>query len=161
MLTRFVLSVAFIFLLADYASPQAAAPPDSNLYLKALSACVEKEAEAYKKLDSGRDYLNRIVEYDIFLTQELPTRIGEHRIEYLKRDELISRYKRLRKPFPILSVRPMVSEEGVLRISVLDYWFSYEKRALNYSLEGGCNVFFRYDCELKKHVIDKVDLGGV
>jgi len=41
-----------------------------------------------------------------------------------------------------------------------DYWFSYGKGSL-YGLEGGCNVFFRYDFERKKQVFDKVDLWGV
>lgn len=58
-------------------------------------------------------------------------------------------------------MRPMVNEEGLLRIGLADYWFSYEKRSLNFSLEGGCNVYFRYDCAQKLHVIDRVDLWGV
>ena len=161
MMCRIILSIACVLLLADYAFSQNSAAPDNNLYLRALSACVEKQAEAYKNLDKERDYLNRIVEYNLFLTQKLPTQIGEYRIEYLNGDELVARYKKLRKPFPILSMRPMVNEEGVLRISLLDYWFSYEKRSLRFSLEGGCNAFFRYDCEQKAFVLDKVDLWGI
>jgi hypothetical protein len=147
--------------MATNALPQTSTTPDSNLYLKALSACVEKQVEDYGKLGLERDYLNRIVEYNLFLTQNLPAKIGEHRIEYLNGDELIARYKRLRKRFPILSMRPMTNDQGMLRIGLADYWFSYEKRALNYSLEGGCNVYFRYDCEQKLYVFDRVDLWGV
>ena len=161
MVTRTILSIACVFLLADNVFSQNPATPDGNLYLSALSACVEKQAQAYGKLGSERDYLNRIVEYNLFLTEKLPTQIGEYRIEYLNGDELVARYKRLRKAFPILSMRPMVSEDGMLKIGLADYWFSSEKRSLTYSLEGGCNVFFRYDCEKKMFVLDKVDLWGV
>ena len=161
MVSRIILSIACVFLLADYAFPRTSTAPDSNLYLQALSACVEKQAQEYGKLGLERDYLNRIVEHNIFLTQKLPAQIGEYRIEYLNGDELVAKYKRLRKRFPILSMRPMVNEGGMLRIGLADYWFSYEKRALTFSLEGGCNVFFRYDCEQRVHVIDKVDLWGV
>jgi hypothetical protein len=160
-MARIILSIACVFLLANSAFPQSATAPEGNLYLRALSACVEKQSQEYKNIGGGRDYRNRIVEKNIFLTEKLPTRIGEHRIEYLDGNELIARYKKNRKPIPILSMRPMVNEEGVLRIGLADYWFSYEKRALTFSLEGGCNVFFRYDCEQRVHVIDKVDLWGV
>lgn len=161
MLSRIVLAIACVFLVAMNAFPQAPAPPGSNLYLKALSACVEKQAQEYRKFSVARDYQNRVVERNIFLTDTLPTRIGEYRIEYLDASELAARYKSSRKRLPIISVRPMVNEEGMLRISLADYWFSYEKRSLTYSLEGGCNVFFRYDCERKAHVLDRVDLWGV
>ena len=161
MLARTILSIACVLLLAVDAYPQAPATPEGNLYLKALSACVEKQGQEYKGLGGGRDYLNRVVEKDSFLTEKLPTRLGVYRLEYLNGNQLITRYQRGRKPFPLLSMRPMVSEAGLLRIALADYWFSYEKRSLNYSLEGGCNVFFRYDCEQKAHVLDRVDLWGV
>ena len=120
MMARFTLSVACVLLLTDYAFPQTAACLKA-IYLRALSACVEKQAQEYKNLGGGRDYLNRIVEHNIFLTQKLPTQIGEYRIEYLNGDELVAKYKRLRKPFPILSMRPIVNEEGMLRIGLGDY----------------------------------------
>jgi hypothetical protein len=161
MLFRIVLSIACVFLVAKDAFPQMPATPEGNLYLKALSACVEKQAQEYKNLGGERDYQNRIVERNLFLTEKLPMQIGEYQIEYLDANELTARYKRSRKPLPILSVRPMVNEEGMLKIGLAEYWFSYEKRALTYSLEGGCNVFFRYDCERKVHVLDRVDLWGV
>ena len=122
---------------------------------------MEKQAREYKNIGGRRDYLNRVVEKNMILTQKLPTQIGEYRIEYLDGNELAARYKRNRKPIPILSMSPMVNEGGMLRIGLADYWFSYEKRALIYGLEGGCIVFFRYDCEQKVHVIDKVDLWGI
>jgi hypothetical protein len=158
---RIILSIACILLLADYVFPQNSTAPDSNLYLKALSACVEKQAKEYKDIDKERNFLNIIVEYHLFLTRDLPTQIGEYRIEYLNGDELVARYKKVGKPFPIISMRPMVTEEGMLRVGLADYWFSYKKRSLNFSLEGGCNVLFRYDCEQKAFMLDKVDLWGI
>lgn len=160
-MARLILSIACVLLLAASAFSRTADAPEGNLYLKALSACVEKQSQEYKRLNLGRDYLNRIVEKNIFLTEKLPTQIGEYRIAYLDGNELVATYKRNRKPIPLLSMRPMVNEEGVLRIGLVDYWFSFEKRAATYSVEGGCNVFFRYDCEQKVHVIEKVELWGV
>jgi len=140
---------------------QTPAAAEGNLYLRALSACVEKQAHEYKNLGGGRDYQNRTVEKDTFLTAKLPAQIGEYRIEYLDRNELTARYRKTRKPIPVLSVRPLVNEGGMLKIGIVDYWFSYAKRSTYFSLEGGCNVFFRYDCDQKVHVIEKVDLWGV
>ena len=90
MVTRIVLSIACVFLLAAKALPQTSTTPDSNLYLKALSACVEKQGKDYGKLGLERDYTNRIVEYNLFLTPKLPTQIGEYRIEYLNGKAVLS-----------------------------------------------------------------------
>jgi len=160
MTTRFFLSVLCAFLLASNAYPQAATS-DSNLYHKALSVCVEKQSQEYKNLGGEHDYLNRIVEKNIFLTDKLPTQIGEYRVKYLDGDGLIARYKQIRKPFLILSMRPMMNDGSMLKISLADYWIRYEKLTLSFGLEGGCNVFFRYDCEQKTYAIDKIDLWGI
>jgi hypothetical protein len=35
------------------------------------------------------------------------------------------------------------------RVSLADYWVSYEKQTPSFGLEDSCNVFLHYDCERK------------
>jgi hypothetical protein len=58
-------------------------------------------------------------------------------------------------------MRPIRNEGEKLSVSLTDYWFSFKKNSLTYSLEGGAKVVFRFDCEHREYVIDKVELWGV
>ena len=107
------------------------------------------------------DYHNMIVERNLHITEGLPSQLGEYRVEYLDPGDLIERYKKLRKDFAILVVYPMVNDKERLRITFNVYWITYEKRSLSYALSDWSNVYFRYDCENKKYVVDEVKLGGI
>jgi hypothetical protein len=107
------------------------------------------------------NYHNMIVEKDRNITKGLPSQLGDYRVEYLDSQELIDRYKKLRKEFAILVAYPMVNEGERLEISFNVYWISYKKGSLNYSLSDWSKVHFRYDCEKREYVVSEVKLGGI
>jgi hypothetical protein len=109
----------------------------------------------------GDDYRHMIVEKDRAITDDLPSQLGEHRVEYLDLQGLIDRHKKLRKEFPILVASPMKNEGERLEITFTVRHISYKKGRLNYALSDWVNVYFRYDCEKREYVIDEVKLGGI
>jgi hypothetical protein len=133
---------------------------ENNLYYRALFASLDKMHNEWGKIDDT-DYHNMIVERNRDITEGLPSQLGEYRVEYLSPEELIGRYKKLRKPFPILVVYPIVNEVERLRVSFNFYWISHKNRTLSYSLSEWSNVYFRYDCGKREYVLDEVKLGGI
>jgi hypothetical protein len=107
------------------------------------------------------DYHNMIVEKNRNITEGLPSQRGEYRVEYLDSQELVDRYKKLRKEFPILVAYPMANEGERLKITFNVYWISYKKGRLNYGLSDWSKVYIRYDCEKREYVVDEVKLGGI
>lgn len=73
------------------------------------------------------DSRNMIVETNREITQDLPPQLGKYRVEYLDSQGVISRYKKLRKPFAILVSHSMKNDEARLKISFTVHWFSYGK----------------------------------
>jgi hypothetical protein len=133
-----------------------------NLYAEALSACVNKEAVDYGTISSRRNLINRIVEYDLNLTSDLPKQFGSIKVEYSSAGELGDRYKKNRSEISLLSLRPMQSDGTNLEIGILHYWFSSpKKRHYSYALEGGCRVKFTYDQEQRQFILAKTELWGI
>jgi hypothetical protein len=133
---------------------------ENNLYYRALFASLHKMHNEWGKIDDT-DYHNMIVERNRDITEGLPSQLGEYRVEYLYSEELISRYKKLRKPFPILVAYPMLNKAERLEVAFNLYWISYKNRALIYSLSEWSMVYFRYDCGKREYVVDEVKLGGI
>ena len=141
---------------------------EDNLYYRALFASLDKMNKEWGHIDdtvlSSRihtDYHNMIVEKNRNITEGLPSQFGEYRVEYLDSQELIDRYKKLRKEFAILVVYPMVNDKERLEITFNVYWISYGKRMLSYGLSDWSKVYFRYDCEKREYIVDEVKLGGI
>jgi hypothetical protein len=130
----------------------------SNLYARALSACLAKELEEYGKLGTRADYENWVVERNIHLTDNLPTRFGNIEVEYLDSETLRERYQKTRKKIQVLSLRPMKNEGTTLIVSIANYWFSYTKKSYNYGLEGGCTVNFDFDSSQNDFALTKINL---
>ncbi len=115
--------------------------------------------------------MNRIIERDDFLTDKLPTQVGEIKIEYLDRQAIVDRYKKKRDDkkrdeesrveIPVSVISPIWNEGNILKISLRDWWISYKKRVYNQGLEGGCIVDFKFDSQLDDFVITKTDLWGI
>jgi hypothetical protein len=143
-------------------------PVEANLYSRALFASLGEMDKSWGNVDNSvrgsrvrTDYHDMIVEKNRDITEGLPSQLGEYRVEYLDVQGLIGRYKKLRKPFAILVVRPMENEGERLKISFTVYWISHEKGSLNYGLSDWSNVYFRYNCEKREYAIDEVKLGGI
>lgn len=160
----FALIFLFFSFFADNALAQniAASQDEDNLYAVALSACVKKEFEEYGNIaSSGRTFFNRIVEYDLHLTEKLPTQFGDFKIEYLTGGELLERYKKTRQKLSVFKMFPMRNEGAILKINLSHYYASVSKKRFLYELEGGCQTEFKYDSPKEKFVLSKVELWGV
>lgn len=136
-------------------------PVEANLYLRALQAALEENAKAYGNIESRRDLHNVTVERNIEINSGFPEQIKSFRIKYLDGQGLVKRYKEKKEEFPIIVIRSMGNEGNRIVVNLADYWISYKENNLNYSLEGGSKVIFRYDCHKGEYVIEKVELWGV
>lgn len=134
---------------------------ERNLYARTLSACLAQELEEYGNLGTRADYVNRVVERNIHLTDKLPTQFGKVKVEYLDSETLRERYQKARREIQVLSLRPMKNEGATLIISIGIYWFSYTKKSYNYALEGGCTVKFNFDSSQNDFALTKIDLWGI
>lgn len=154
--------VLLLLLLTSSALSQQRNTPviENNVYYRALFASLEKMDREWGKI-GNTDYHNMIVETNRNITVGLPSQLGNYRVEYLERQELIDRYKRLRKEFAILVAYPMVNEGERLQITFNVYWISYKKSSLNYALSDWSKVYFRYECDKREYVVDEVKLGGI
>jgi len=161
----FALLLLFFGFLAGNALSQSktASQTEDNLYAISLSACVKKEFEEYADIaSSGRTFFNRIVEYDLLLTENLPTQFGDFKIEYLNAEGLSERYKKTRQRLSVFRIFPMRNDGAILKINVSHYYVSVPKRRnYIYELEGGCRTEFKYDSPEEKFVLSKVELWGV
>jgi hypothetical protein len=166
------LSIPFILLLLLTSSASSQQrnilAVENNLYYKALFASLEKMQAEWGKIDDSligsrvrTDYQNMIVEKNREITEGLPSKLGEYRVEYLDSQGLINKYKKWRKPFAILIAHPMINEGSHLKISFTVHWFNYDKGRSLYELSDWSNVYFRFDCEKREYVIDEVKLGGI
>jgi hypothetical protein len=160
----------FLLLLSSSAFSQEKSKPivEVNLYYRALFASLDKMNKEWGNIDAsieGRqirtDYHNMIVLRNRDITEGLPSQVGNYRVQYLDSQELIDKYKKLRKEFAILVSYPMVNDKERLEITFNVYWISYEKRNLSFALSDWSKVYFRYDCEKREYVIDEVKLGGI
>ena len=170
-MSRLLTAAAVMLMLASSTVSQQsnAAANENTLYSRALFAGLEKMQKAWGKFElTGKEgsridanYHQMIVERNRGITDGLPAQSGDYRVEYLWPQELIDRYKRVRKEFPILVGHPMVNDGARLKITFNLCWFSYNKRSMNYALSDWAIVYFRYDCEKHQFVLDEVTLGGI
>jgi hypothetical protein len=161
MTKRPLLTLLVVAFLSSSTTAQTTKPlTETNLYYRALFASLDKMDREWGR--QGRtDYRNMIVQKNRDITGGLPSQLGDYRVEYLEPQELIDRYKKLRKEFAILVAYPMVNEGERLEITFNVYWISYKKRSLGYALSDWSKVYFRYECDKREYVIDEVKLGGI
>ena len=166
-----VKKLIFILLFSMLVFPQEG---QDTLYSKGMRACLDKEFESYAKL-SERNLRNVFVAYDFDLTRDLPTQLGETRVQYLGNTELVEKYKLLSKPerergIPYIKIFPLRDKEDKLIFAYNNYWFTYSEKGGFFSqrkliyrnaLEGGCHAHIGFDPAQKRFVIEKVELWGV
>ena len=161
--------ITFLFLLLGlcvanaFSQAQVKSTTGTNLYERALSACVTEQLKRYGGLhpETRLRLISRFVEQHDIFTDKLPAQFGEIKVEYLDRQAIIERYKKNRAELFVTVIRPMTNDGTTLKISFSDYYMSYKKRVFNYALEGGCTVDFEFDCQLDDFAITKTGLWGV
>jgi hypothetical protein len=139
-----------------------------SLYSTALFASIAEMEKSWGNIDdsdSGQrvrtDYRNVLVEKDAELTDRLPSQLGDHRVEYLDNQDLIARYKKLRKEFAVLRIHPAQNVGTELEIQVSVSWFRYRRGKIMFAVSDWSDVTFRYDCEKQAFAISAVKLGGI
>ena len=149
--------------------PQANSQIDeNNIYAVALTSGLEEMTRQYSHINDGipgetirTDYNNMIVKRDDFITSHLPSAHGNCNIEYLDDKQLIERYKKVKLDYPVLVIRPAVVKEARLAVTITVYWVSYKKGMLRFALSDWSITYFRFDCEKRAFIQDKVKLGGI
>ncbi|MGQ0542389.1 MAG: hypothetical protein ACT4O9_11155 [Blastocatellia bacterium] len=135
---------------------------------------MDKEFESYAKF-SERDLRNVVVAYDLHITRDMPTQLGETSVQYLGDFELVEKYKVLSKAkrergIPYIKVFPLSDKKDKLIFAYNNYWFTYSEKGgffsqkkffYRHALEGGCRAHIAFDPDLKRFVIEKVELWGV
>ena len=163
---RLLLASSLLLVCSQAAISQETARSQDNLYATALFASLDKMAKDWGGIDDSSehairtDYHRMIIE-KTDVTENLPESSEAHRVEYLDEDELIGRYRKLRKEFAVLRIHPITNNGVKLGIKIELYWFSYKEKTLTYALSDWSNVEFHYDCEKHKWTIEDVKLGGV
>jgi hypothetical protein len=159
-----------IALLAGQDTPQATAwqGTSESLYTRSLLASLNEISKRWGNIDdslSGNrmrtDWNNVTVGKFPEITDDMPTRLEEFRIEYADLPALVDRYKRLRKEFSLLVAHPMTTEGSRLKVSYSISWFKYEKGNASYGLSAWSIVYFKYDTNTRQFVVDEVKLGGI
>jgi hypothetical protein len=143
-------------------------PNDNNLYSLALKTSILQMEKEYGQIDDSvmgermrTDYRHVIVQGDLLITKGLPTEFDNHVIEYVDSDGLRERYRKLRKSYSVLVIRPMRNEGKALKVEVFVYWVSSEKGRLQLGLSDWSDVEFHYDCDKQQFVVGSVKLGGI
>ena len=139
-----------------------------NLYSMALFASVSEMEKSWGHIDDGdggrrirTDYWHVLVEKDPEITDGLPSQQGDYRVEYLDSRGQMDRYKKQRKEFAILRIRPMQSDGSLLKVQVSISCLTYKKHKILLTISDWSNVEFRYDCDNQKFVISSVKLAGI
>jgi len=146
-----------------FSQAQVKSTTGTNLYERALSACVAEQLKRFggQSSETRLRLINRIIEEDDILTDKLPTQFGEIKVEYLDRQAIFERSKKNRAELFVTVMLPMKNDGKTLKISFRDHYVSYKKRVFSYALEGGCIVDFNFDSLLDDFAITKTDLWGV
>jgi hypothetical protein len=163
---RLLLASSLLLMCSQIGIPQEIPRSQDNLYFTALFASLDKMAKDWGGIDDGSDHrlrtdYHRMIIEKNDVTEMLPENLGAFRVEYLDEDELIARYRKLNKEFPVLSIHPITNNGVKLSIKIALSWFSYKEKTLTYALSDWSNVEFHYDCENRKWTMDEVKLSGV
>ena len=172
-MTRLTSTVAFLACLALACAPASArsgrqSESTAHLYAVALEATLKQMAQEWGAIDDSdrgerirTDYRNVVVMKDRFTPDGLPLRVGSAHVEYLDHDGLVQRAKQLRKPFAILEGAPIAVDGSALVVTYRVLWVTVSKGMLSLALSDFGSVYFRYDCDAGRFLVERVQLGGI
>lgn len=137
-----VILISIIILGLSSSDGHGQASDSSNIYLISLT----QHIEYLRSLKTTAGLSSVYVETDELTTENLPEKIGDMTISYLTRQEIKSKTldgKRIR----LIVVRPVVVNEGSLRVNVIDFFVTSKKNNFNYVNLGGSIFIFKHNCE--------------
>ena len=132
-----------------------------NVYYRALVAVLTARAQDAKYASANDPRQHVIILKDHQINAGFPSRVGDVEVEYLTMEDLRTRYRALKREFPIFIMRPMSNEGHRLVIGFTHHWFSSTKRTNELSLEGGYTVAIGFDCVRKELVVESAKLWGI
>ena len=167
-LSSVLVALALIFCtFSDRVSQETKSPSvDDSLYFTALFASLEKMSKEWghfnvdSKTTVPTDYRHMVVERDEITTQ-FPSSFGIYTVSYLDSAGLVEQYRKVKKEFSILKAHPAQVEGERIKISYTLHWVSFKKSNLIIGLSDWSDVYFRYDRERAKWLVDEVVLGGI
>jgi hypothetical protein len=132
-----------------------------DLYSTALVEAVLDVDKQWARLDRERDYRHILVSKDESVTADYPATVDGLEFRYLTGRELIARRKAEKRDFPVLVIKPATIEGDRIKVIVAWYVVGTKRGMLMLAYEGWSNVSFRFDCEKRAFVFDRVESGGI
>jgi len=160
-LLTILLSTALLYgtARAQGANQPPAAREHDDIYVMALRAALEAQ--------SSRDRFDVAVWKREDVTDKLPRILGSFQVTVLDDREQRTRFRKVGR-FLLLKMYPATVEGEFLRVSISSYWYSYRGGFLflrsgmhEYALEGGTNVYIRFNPEKRTYVVDHARHWGV
>jgi hypothetical protein len=94
------------------------------------------------------------------LAGQLPERVGNFRISYLDKKEILASTKK-HKSIYLIWMQPVVVEDNLQTIGIVNFSMTFRKRKLNYGNGGGTRVKFRYDNSRNSFELVELRQGGI
>ena len=139
-----------------------------NLYSAALIASIKEMEKSWGYIDDGdngsrirTDYRQMLMRKNPEITNDLPTKFGDHQLAYLDDQALVDKRKTLKKDFSVLEIHPVRNRGPQLKIQVSVSWVGYQGGRLVFAISDWSDVEFRYDCVKQAYTISAVKLGGI
>jgi hypothetical protein len=161
----------FIILISFFVTPfssslsqtkqRSSVDSQSNFYSVALSIYLDTTYNSYHQIDTMRNWLSRIIQTDPSISQHLPVQINQYSVQYKTDSDLEKEFKSHKTRIPVTKIFPITNVGDTLVISFSDYWFTVEHSKYNYALEGGCNIYYVYDCTAMNYKLLRIELWGV
>ena len=150
----FVISLVLFFSMLG----EIVAQTKDNVSLYQLSLVAYAEAKAEQGVTYNKIMvMDNNVLHDSHVAETFPTKIGSSTIEYLTRESIVERYKKVGKGFPIVEILPLRNSRGLLIVGCAEYRADVRHGKLILGAFGGYEVHWRYDCSKDEYVKVKIE----
>ena len=114
----------------------------NNIYIRALAEHLDYLDNFHKE----RPDLIKIpdiyfIEEDYIVTENFPAEINGHKIKILTQKEIIEKVKG-KNTLPLIAIRPVLWRQGKMRIHVVEFMISGNKRNIDYVNQMNGSAFF-------------------
>jgi hypothetical protein len=165
---KFMIVMAILVNVLNFSFAQVDSIDNKNLYIRAIRAMIDSIPKEYGNITPNKNLKKYIIQRNEEIIKNLPTQIKDINISYLTIDELKELTIKMNSKIPIVVLRPIKNDNNLIKISFTNYWLDYGrfrkktgKKTLNFALEGGHDVYFKYDCSINDFVIFRIDNWGI
>jgi hypothetical protein len=93
------------------------------------------------------------------VTEKLPTKIGELKVNYLTNEMLIKEIKS-KKSIYLISIQPITGSLNSLSLNIVDFLVGNNSRGLKFENSGGSYFSIKFNCNVNKNEIILLSNGG-